>query len=191
VRVISNNSTGELGHCIVRALIKKEALVTLLQGPVLHSENLKSVRVIKFNYFDELSKLFKNELKKKYDCVIHSAAVSDYRPVRPVMTKMTSDLRKISLQLIPTEKLIAKVKTVSPNSFLVGFKLECRSNNSFLATKASRLIKNFGCDLVVANSQMSRRYTALIFDKHMRLLAKKTTRQGIAHRLVEILGDIL
>ncbi len=191
VRVISNKSTGELGIRIAHNLAQKGARVTLLQGPVLHSENLNSIRIVKFNYFDELSKHFKRELKKKYDCVIHSAAVSDYRPVRYVNKKMTSELRKISLQLIPTEKLIARVKAISPNSFLVGFKLESNSKNQFLATKASKQIKKFNCDLVVANSQIRHRYKALIFNKQMRLLAKKTTRQGIARRLVEILGDVL
>ena len=191
VRVISNHSTGELGHGVASGLEKAGATVTLLEGPVTHVAKLKSSRVIRFNYFNEFSKIFKRELTKKYDCVIHAAAVSDYRPLRQRRGKISSSLQRVRFQLIPTEKLIAKVKTISPGSFLVGFKLECLLDRKFLKVKALKLINDSGCALVVANGQSGRRYAAFIFDQEGRILEKVKTRHAIAHRLIKILGKAL
>ena len=63
-RVISNRSTGELGHAIVDHLYKERAQITLLEGPVTHALKSKPNRTIKFSFYDELSELFERELKK-------------------------------------------------------------------------------------------------------------------------------
>ena len=67
VRVISNQSSGEMGHLIAQELLARGAQVTLLEGSVTHSWSNPSVKVIKYRFFDELEKSLKLELKKKYD----------------------------------------------------------------------------------------------------------------------------
>lgn len=189
VRVISNISTGELGHWMAHYLKQAGAKVTMLEGPVTHSFQSHSVRVMKYNYYGELSKLLERELKKGYRIVIHAAAVSDYQPSNPFGVKIQSDFAQIKLTLVPTEKLITKIKTISPKSFLVGFKLECHRDSEFLVTKAYHLMQNAHCDLVVANTQHENKYFACIIDKEKRILAKKRSRHDIAKSLIDILGE--
>ena len=65
VRVLSNVSTGELGHLLAQKLKTAGARVTLIEGPVTHRLENKLVRVIKYQFFDELAEILKSELKKK------------------------------------------------------------------------------------------------------------------------------
>src|SRR3989338_3008566 len=109
------------------------------------------MKIIKFHFFDELAQLLTTELKKHYHIVSHAAAVSDYRPLQAFHHKISSDFSQLKLTLVPTEKLIEKIKKMSPASFLVGFKLEPQSKKNMLLAKSRNLFKKSHCDLVVAN----------------------------------------
>jgi phosphopantothenoylcysteine synthetase/decarboxylase len=60
VRVISNISSGEMGHLIAEAFSLKNAKVTVIEGPVTHVLQNKKVKIIKYRYFDEF---FENQDK--------------------------------------------------------------------------------------------------------------------------------
>ena len=79
VRVISNVSSGQMGHLIAQAFCQQHAQVTLIEGPVTHPWAERKVKVLKYRFFDELSALLRQELVKKYDIIIHAAAVSDFK----------------------------------------------------------------------------------------------------------------
>src|ERR1700681_1633108 len=81
VRVISNISSGEMGHLIAQAFRQKGALVTIIEGPVTHTLVDKKIKTIKYRFFDELPRVLKQELLKKCDIVVHAAAVSDFKVV--------------------------------------------------------------------------------------------------------------
>ena len=190
VRVISNRSTGELGNAIACELLKEKARVTLLQGPTTHVLKCTGVRVLKFQFYDELSKLIEHELKKKnYDSVIHAAAVSDYKPLNTYSSKLSSEFSKWKLTLVPTEKIIEKIKKLNPKTFLVGFKLESRMEKKMILLKAQNLIKKANCDLVVANCLSGKNYMAYIIDTERNILAQMTTKQEIAKNLANILRE--
>jgi hypothetical protein len=53
--------------------------------------------------------------------------------------------------LYPSEKLIDTIKILSPNSLLIGFKLESGIDDSDLITKAREQIERTGSHAVVAN----------------------------------------
>ena len=59
VRVISNVSSGEMGHLIAQAFKAKKALVTNIEGPVTHTLMDKKIRIIKYRFFDELARILK------------------------------------------------------------------------------------------------------------------------------------
>ena len=84
VRVITNIFGGALGTIIAKKFYEAGAQVILLMGPgraVLPKES-KNFKIIPFKYYDDLLSLIKKEVgSKKYDIVIHSAAVSDYQPI--------------------------------------------------------------------------------------------------------------
>ena len=59
VRVISNISSGEMGHLIAQAFRQNKAEVTVIEGPVTHTLTDKKIKIIKYRFFDELAAYFK------------------------------------------------------------------------------------------------------------------------------------
>ena len=190
VRVISNTSSGELGHLIADALHKEGAKVTLLEGPVTHILKTKPSRLIKFFFYDEFSKLLQVEAKNNYDVIIHAAAVSDYRASNTYGSKLSSEFSQLRINLIPTEKLIDKIKKIAPQTFLVGFKLEADVEKEQLILKAAHLIKKTGCDLAVANCKGDH-YCGFIINAKKEILAEHATKKEIAKSLITLLKERL
>ena len=190
VRVISNRSTGEMGHILAKALCVSKAKVTLLEGPVTHSFAAQGIKVLKFCFFDELSVLLAKELRNGYDCVIHAAAVSDFKPRRSFSKKIKSS-SKFSLDLVPVAKLINTIKAKAPDTFLVGFKLESHLNNVSAIRETKTLFSQGKCDLVVANFMKSGGYEALVLDVNKSLLGKAKSKKELSHLMVRILKDKL
>ena len=192
VRVLSNISSGELAHAIAKGLARKKAKVTLLQGPVTHLFSCPSVKIITFTYFDELSRQLKKELKKTpYDIVIHAAAVADYKIKNTSKEKISSHKKSLQICFMPTEKLISQIKKIAPKVFLVGFKLETNITKKALLQKAHQLIREAGCDLVVANVLKNNIYRASIINPHGCILANANTRKNVATSLIKILKEQL
>jgi phosphopantothenoylcysteine decarboxylase/phosphopantothenate--cysteine ligase len=163
-RVISNTATGSTGILLAKKLAGRGARVTLMLGPVKSDYRNKAVKIINFKFFNELRSWLKNELKKKrYDIIIHSAAVADYAPAgQSRRKKISSGLKTLKLNLKPTPKLIDSLRKLSPASFLIGFKFEPDLQGDKLIKKAGRLIKRARLDLAVANSSCAKGYTAYL-----------------------------
>ncbi len=183
VRVLSNRSSGQLGHLMALEFHKVGAQVTLLEGPVSDAFKAKGIKVIKYQFFDELARILKAECAKKYDVIVHAAAVSDFKPAGIVQSKVRSG-KRWSLHLVPTEKLIEKIKPLSPESRLVGFKLE----PSLTRQNASRLTKELfskaGCDLVVANT-VQKNYQGYVLNPQGQILGQASSRKQMA-RLIRV-----
>ena len=193
VRVISNQSSGEMGHLIAAELLKQGVTVTLLEGAVTHVWSNPKVKVIKYRFFDELAKSLSAELKKGYDCVIHAAAVSDFVLAKPLKGKIDSS-KALTLTLVPASKLIDQIKKIAPETFLVGFKLEPdfdvettgRSSLQRIRMETHGLFIKSQCDLVVANS-VNKGYQGLVVDADGQVLAKAKTKRKIAEALAKLL----
>jgi phosphopantothenoylcysteine decarboxylase/phosphopantothenate--cysteine ligase len=127
----------------------------------LRSRSIKPSALKNFFYYDELARLLTQELKRGYDVVIHAAAVSDFELGKPFKGKLPSG-KTLRLELTPTKKLVSRIKATSLRSFLVGFKLETTLTRPFILDKVKSLFKDAGCDLVVANVQKGRQYTACL-----------------------------
>lgn len=190
VRVISNCSTGELGLRLANALSHAGFNVTVLRGPVLFAGPSKNLKIIPFQYYDELHRLLRREAKKNYAIIIHAAAVSDFKVKTPSETKLTSQGSAIKLTLEPTEKIIEKIKKINPEVFLVGFKLETTMRKKDLITKAHALLKKAQCDLVVANHFSKGVYRGYIVDPLGHVLSAATSRQNLVKSLVRELINL-
>lgn len=167
VRVISNIATGATGILLAEQLHNLGARVSLMLGPVQDCCLNKKIRLIRFKSFDELKDSISRELSsKRYDIVIHSAAVSDYRPKIYYGRKISSGMKRLRLDLVPTAKIIDRVKKIDPSVYLVGFKFEPQAAKDYLIPKAWALMKKTGADLVVANTIKSGRYSAFIVGKN-------------------------
>jgi phosphopantothenoylcysteine decarboxylase/phosphopantothenate--cysteine ligase len=165
VRVISNTASGATGILLANKLAKLGARVTLLLGPVNDCCINKKVKIIRYRFFDELrSQLFRELKRKDYGILVHTAAVSDYKPDKTLSGKTASGKKTWQITFVPTEKLINRVKKIRCDIFLVGFKFEPKITRLGLLKEARRLIKESRADLVVANTTKVTGYRAFIMD---------------------------
>jgi phosphopantothenoylcysteine decarboxylase/phosphopantothenate--cysteine ligase len=185
VRVISNIATGTTGVLLARESSVRGARVTLLLGPCAKYNLNNSIRVINFRFFSELKDILRRELKNKnYDIVIHSAAVSDFKPEYKLKGKLNSD-KGCRLKLIPLEKLVVLIRRFTPKSILVMFKLESTVTDKTLIRRAKSSRDMVGADMVVANRLNP--YRAFIIDKEGNRTKVKNRKQ-LAKKLIKLLN---
>ena len=107
MRVISNTASGQNGLLLAERLNRLGAKVTLLLGQVGSCSLNKRIRLVRFSFFEELKSRLQQELKThRYDAIIQTAAVSDYRPSKILKHKIRSGIKRLRLELRPTPKII-------------------------------------------------------------------------------------
>lgn len=191
VRVIGNIATGKTGALLAGRLAERGNDVTLLLGPVAgqtisHKPRAARIRVERFRFFSELSRLLRRELSgKRYDIVIHSAAVSDYRLSAPRKANKIKSGRRLVLRLEPTSKLGLLVRRLSPQSLFVAFKLEIAVGDKTLRQRALEMGRVFDADIIVANVLSGKRYRALILNKEGKVLARAGSREEMVMGLMK------
>lgn len=191
VRVISNIATGQTGILLAKEAKNQGAKVTLLLGPVESCCLDKSIKLIRFNFFNELrDRLIKELRSKKYNVVIHSAAVSDYQPVIRYARKVKSGIKKWSIDLTPTPKIIDLIRKIDRSLFLVGFKFEPQAIKSTLIEKTKNLISRSDLDLAVANTIYKKQYQAYIVNEN-KIYGPLGNKRDLAKKLIRIIGENL
>jgi phosphopantothenoylcysteine synthetase/decarboxylase len=195
VRVITNIFKGTLGFLIAKEALKRGAEVTLLLGPggILLPKRLpKKLKVSHFRFFDELYKLMKREISsKKYDIVIHSAAVADYAPTKYYSGKISSRHQNLLIHLKPTIKIVDKIKNWDHKVYLVKFKLEVNVNKKELIKRAYKSMLDSDADLMVANDlkdMKGENQKAFIIDQKKSIISCSTKRE-IAKKLLKIISN--
>lgn len=187
VRVISNTATGTTGILLANELERQGAKVTLVLGPCGQPLKKIKAKILRFVFFEELKSILINAvLKGNYDIVVHSAAVSDFRPHRVFKKKIRSGGENIKLNLIPTEKIIDRVKKIDPSLYLVGFKFEPGLNKKELIKEALMLARRARADIVIANTVKNNRYSAYIIEGNKES-AVLNDKKELARRLTAIL----
>lgn len=177
------------GCLIAKRANELGAKVKLLLGPGrldLPKNYFKGIDVTRFYYFKQLLHLIKKEVTtKKYDAIIHSAAVSDYAPIKTQDNKISSGKENLIIRLKPTLKIIQQIKKWVPKIFLVQFKLEVDKNYRQLIDISYKSMLKNKADLVVVNDLNSLN-KAYIID-----LAKKITKVNNRLHLADILLKIM
>lgn len=187
VRVISNIASGETGILLAEKLIKEQAKVTLVLGPVGSRRIDRRIRLVSFRFFDELRARLKKELSsKKYDIVIHSAAVSDFKPEQPVKGKFNSG-KAYNLRLIPLPKIVTEIRSRAPYAKLVLFKLESGISARLLIERARAALADAHGDLAVANRVIPQ-YKAYVLDEE-KIYFQAASKEKLAQALVERLAS--
>jgi len=185
VRVISNIATGVTGVLLAEKLQRLGAKVTLLMGPAGTRCLNKKIRLIRFKFFDELKNLIKRELKSnKYDIVIHSAAVSDFKPAQSIKGKINSG-RPYNLKLLPLPKVIRDIRILNPKAKLVMFKLEYGISDKALIERARKALVTYRADLVIANA-IYPRYKAFILDEK-NVYSQVNSKKELVKKLINLL----
>lgn len=172
VRALTNTSTGETGYSLAQYLTHVGFDVTLLLAEnstkLIEARGNDSITVKTFiSYQDLQATLFSELQSENYDCVVHTAAVSDYSLAEIIPTgkdssnavhtaesgKISSDSDEIILRLKRNPKLIDQIKSISKNKQikLIGFKLTANASNEVIYKKVAALFQNSMCDFVVHN----------------------------------------
>lgn len=173
VRKISNIFRGRTGWNIASHASTQGWMVTLLTSERPSREQLRpysNLSVRHYRTFDDLAELMEEEIRHRTpEAIIHSAAVSDYRPVGlwqldadrqlkgvtrtgQVAGKVSSAHERLFLELVPSEKLVDQIR--QPWGFdgvLVKFKLQVDMSDQELLAIANRSRQHSDADLMVAN----------------------------------------
>jgi len=185
VRIISNIATGETGVLLAEKLQKLGAKVTLLLGPVGICCLNKKIRLLHFKFFDELRNILKKELRSnKYDIIIHSAAVSDFRPAKSIKGKLDSNT-PYNFRLVPLPKIIRDIRNFASAAKLVMFKLETAISDRILINRARESYRIYGADLAIAN-RLFPKYKAFILDRN-NIYAECISKKQLIKKLVNTL----
>ncbi|MFH0739113.1 MAG: phosphopantothenoylcysteine decarboxylase [Candidatus Omnitrophota bacterium] len=187
VRVISNIASGQTGILLAQELARNGARVSLFLGPVSACCLHESVRLVRFTFFEELRSKIIRELKNRsYDYIIHSAAVSDFKPRKEARGKLSSKGR-LRLDLKPLPKIIDCIREYSSRAKIVIFKLEAGVTDLTLLRRAKSARDKNRADIIVANQLNP--YRAFIIDKKDNITKVKTKKELIT-RLLKTLGKI-
>ncbi len=173
VRLITNRSSGKMGFALAQDASRRGANVTLVTGPSALALP-PSTEIIPVETTREMADVVAEQLKKnKFDLFLAAAAPSDFRPIEPSSTKIsTRTAQRINLKLEATEKVIGRVKQSQPNIFLVAFKAEWNTGRSEMIERAKTVINESGADMVAVNN-VAVKGTGFRSDENQILLVKK------------------
>jgi phosphopantothenoylcysteine synthetase/decarboxylase len=188
IRIIANRFTGKTGLFLAEKFMQKNHSVTLLANP--HCLNIeKKKNIITYCYFNEFDKQITKLLKRKrFDVIIHMAAVSDYRLKKPKSGKIASGKKAIKLELVPTEKIIRKIRRLAPNSLLIQFKLEAYRRG--LVDEAYRSLVHNKSSFVVANAlqDLKTGYKGFLIDRDRNVIPVNS-RAALARLLERVVSE--
>jgi phosphopantothenoylcysteine synthetase/decarboxylase len=182
VRSISNIFHGKTAMDIADVFYGKHYVV------VLGNEAMKHMlagfdRFIVYKTFDELESKMEEAVKSnQYDCIIHSAAVSDYtvsRVLGPDMQeldntgKVGSSYDKLYLEMVPTRKIVDQIRGWGFKGILVKFKLQVGISDEELIDIAHRSRLASNANIIVANCLEWAKEKAYILDSYTNMLVKR------------------
>ena len=146
VRYIGNSSSGKMGYSLAKKANELGANVTLIMGPTnlsMDLSNIESIRVLDSEgMYNETIKYFENS-----DVIICSAAISDFKPVEVVHSKIKKEKGLESIKLEPTIDILLELGKIKTSQFLVGFALE---TDDFIKNAKNKL-KSKNLDAIVVN----------------------------------------
>ena len=147
VRFISNASSGRMGYALVRAALRAGHKVILITAPT--NQRLPSgAKVVEAETADQMLEAVKNNFEM-CDCLIMTAAVSDYTCARTAVTKIKKSNKSLTLRLKPTADILKWAgKHKREKQIIVGFALEDKN----LRQNAEIKLKEKNLDMIIANT---------------------------------------
>jgi phosphopantothenoylcysteine decarboxylase/phosphopantothenate--cysteine ligase len=156
VRFISNASSGRMGHALAQAALKaghKVTLITTVPNSRLKTKHSK-LAVVSVETTAQMFAAVKEHFPT-CDCLIMTAAVADFTPVRRSRIKIKKQAGKLTLALKPTPDILKwagrhrRVCTAHRKpQIVVGFALEDRN----VRANAEQKMRSKHLDMVIANT---------------------------------------
>ena len=159
VRYISNISTGHTASSIAKCFINSGHDTTYLCSYDAKIPTGNFEKIFFNSYFELEEKLFSLINSKKFDILIHAAAVSDYMPKNVnKSSKINSQKQNISIDFKKTPKMVnsLKAKSKNKNIRLVAFKLTADNDEKVRIKKVKNLFQKSNADLIVQNDISNR-----------------------------------
>lgn len=160
-RRLTNFSTGRLGAVLTDSLADAGWPVWCLRGEgATHPAPAKAQRVLAFGTNDDLLQLLvRAAAESEFTAVLHAAALCDYRVARIEdssgtalqSAKIPTRMGDLTLALAPATKVLPKLRTLFPNSRLVGWKYELEGGRDEALARARRQIAEARVDACVLN----------------------------------------
>jgi len=145
VRYISNRSSGKMGYALAEAAAVRGAKVVLISGPV----NLPPPRDCTFipvhTAREMRDKVFEN--LQDASVIVKAAAVADFHLSRVPAHKIKKTAARLSLELDPTQDILAELGRKKGDRLLVGFAAETEN----LQQETRRKLEAKNCDMLVGN----------------------------------------
>ena len=147
VRFIGNHSSGKMGFSLAKEASELGAIVTLITGPtvqIISHPKILTIHVVSaLEMFDAVKEYYSNT-----DIAIAAAAVADFKPEKQVLQKIKKKTNLLTLNLVPTQDILAYMGSKKKKQYLLGFALE--TNNALENAKEKLYNKNL--DGIVLNS---------------------------------------
>jgi phosphopantothenoylcysteine decarboxylase/phosphopantothenate--cysteine ligase len=156
IRILTNLSSGKMGLNIAQQCLDKGFNVTFVYGHgSLNIPDHPRMKIIRIKTTEEMLKTVKDRiLDEKQQIVFHTAAVADFtisHSNKKIPNKIDTRNGTKSISLIPTPKIVDKIKQFDKNIFLVAFKAEYGISKELLIKRAIDKLKECKGNLIVAN----------------------------------------
>ncbi|HRZ36662.1 MAG TPA: phosphopantothenoylcysteine decarboxylase [Candidatus Paceibacterota bacterium] len=164
VRRLTNASTGRLGVELANDLADRGHVVSLLLGALASwAGPCRANHIERFTTVADLQQRLQQQAGKPVGAVFHAAAVSDFRFGRVFEQPTPGELRVLETakhptragvllaELVPTPKVIAKLRTWFPEAFLAGWKFEVDGTRHGVIQRCQDQLRDCNTDVCVAN----------------------------------------
>jgi phosphopantothenate---cysteine ligase (CTP) len=164
VRRLTNFSTGKLGSELGSFLVAAGHRVTLLRSAsAVHQDSSSAHELVVFNTSAELEQALSARAGADFDALFHAAAVSDFSFGKIYSRTETGELVEVQsgklstrtgpllAELLPTPKIIMRLRDWFPTALLAGWKYEVDGGRSGAVAEGQRQIQVSRTNVCVVN----------------------------------------
>ena len=198
IRVITNNSTGKMGAALARAALRAGATVTVVYGRGTAALPA-GARVVKVETAADMERACRRELEGgRYALAIAAAAVGDWRvPDVPEEKISTHGRERLTLELVPTAKIVDGMKKTAPNSIVMAFRALHAVGRDALLEDAGNRLQSASADLIAVNDVSKPEAGFEVDTNELVVLSSRgetweiapTTKEAAAERLISIAAE--
>lgn len=164
VRRLTNFSTGRLGSELANSLAAQGDSVRLLVGEqATYRGEVRVAKVEPFSTTADLESRLRGLANQHVDAVFHAAAVSDFKfgtvwfrsdsgqLILANSAKVSTRKGALLAELLPTTKIISRLRDWFPSAFLAGWKYEVEGTRSDVIARARQQLGECRTDICIAN----------------------------------------
>ena len=156
VRLITNQSTGELAVLLAKRFRESGSNVELFLG---RRSIFRTSWARFFDTNEDLERLLGEVYKREeVHAVLHAAALADFKVANilveghdQAVQKIPSAATAIQLRLVPKTKVIARLRQLFPEAFIVGWKFELDGSPADVIGKGIQQIEKYATDACIVN----------------------------------------